>query len=145
VAILDKSTKGGRVISADEAVPVVGVGSDDYRVTREGVVFSFRTRLPKMIGGSRHKYGHTIVTLQTPDGPRQRYVHDMVLETFVGPCPEGMEARHLNGVASDNRVANLEWSTHAVNMRDMLIHGTHPTSLACRRRREATAIAEGGV
>ncbi|MFM7012619.1 MAG: HNH endonuclease signature motif containing protein [Betaproteobacteria bacterium] len=38
-----------------------------------------------------------------------RKVHQMVLETFVGPKPEGMQTRHLNGVRTDNRLENLKW------------------------------------
>jgi hypothetical protein len=52
------------------------------------------------------------------------YVHRLVLDAFVGPCPEGMEARHLNGNSMDNRLENLAWSTHAVNMADKFRHGT---------------------
>jgi len=47
-----------------------------------------------------------------------RKIHQLVLEAFVGPCPEGMEARHLNGNKLDNRLANLTWGTRLENMRD---------------------------
>lgn len=124
----------------DLAAPIVGFGSADYRVTRDGWVFSYRTRHPKMLGGSPMKYGHTTVKLYTDDGTRIRYVHDIVLETFVGPRPEGMEARHLNGKADDNRVENLAWSTHQVNMQDTLIHGTNQNAIKthCKRGHEFT-------
>jgi hypothetical protein len=51
-------------------------------------------------------------------------VGPLMLETFVGPRPEGMECRHLNGNFRDNRLVNLAWGTHSENMRDMLRHGT---------------------
>ncbi len=47
-----------------------------------------------------------------------RYVHRLVLETFIGPCPDGMWARHLNSIKSDNRLENLEWNTPAINIQD---------------------------
>ncbi len=53
-----------------------------------------------------------------------RYVHRLVLEAFVGPCPEGMECRHLDGNPRNNRVENLRWGTHRENRQDMERHGT---------------------
>lgn len=45
-------------------------------------------------------------------------VHRLVLEVFIGPCPEGMEARHLNGIKADNRLENLAWGTPEENRSD---------------------------
>ena len=53
-----------------------------------------------------------------------RTVHSLVLEAFVGPRPEGMECRHLNGDRKDNRIENLRWGTRAENAQDRVIHGT---------------------
>jgi len=52
-------------------------------------------------------------------------VHRLVLETFVGPCPKGCEAAHLNGVRSDNRLDNLKWVTRKENHSHKKAHGTH--------------------
>lgn len=38
-------------------------------------------------------------------------VHRLVLETFVGPCPEGKTCDHINRVRDDNRIENLRWAT----------------------------------
>lgn len=56
---------------------------------------------------------------------RPRYVHQVVLLTFVGPLPDGLVVRHLNGDPSDNRLANLAYGTRKENQQDSLIHGTH--------------------
>lgn len=53
------------------------------------------------------------------------YVHRLVLEAFVGPCPEGMECRHLNGKQRDNRLENLSWGTPERNNQDKKLHGTN--------------------
>lgn len=45
-------------------------------------------------------------------------VHRLVLETFVGPCPEGYEADHRNRDRSDNRLSNLRYVTRAENQRN---------------------------
>ena len=52
-------------------------------------------------------------------------VHRLVLETFIGPRPKGMECRHLNGIRTDNRLDNLCWGTRAENQQDSVKHGTH--------------------
>jgi len=43
---------------------------------------------------------------------------------FVGPRPEGQQARHLNGIRNDNRLANLCWGTVEENRADTVLHGT---------------------
>ena len=55
-------------------------------------------------------------------GGKSRCVHELVLITFVGPRPKGLVSRHLNGVPSDNRLANLEWATRRRNHQDMKWH-----------------------
>lgn len=52
-----------------------------------------------------------------------RATHQLILETFVGPCPDGMECRHLNGNKQDNRLKNLCWGTHKENVADRDKHG----------------------
>ena len=56
---------------------------------------------------------------------RDRYIHHLVLESFVGPCPLGMQACHNNGDKTDNRSANLRWDTPSSNNRDQVKHGTN--------------------
>ncbi len=49
---------------------------------------------------------------------RCTFAHILVLETFVGPCPDGFECAHRNTVRNDNRLENLRWTTHSDNLRD---------------------------
>lgn len=60
------------------------------------------------------------------DGVRKwpKSVHRLVLETFIGPCPEGMEGCHGDGVRNNNALTNLRWDTHESNMLDKVSHGT---------------------
>jgi hypothetical protein len=45
-------------------------------------------------------------------------LHRLILETFVGPCPEGQEACHNNDNCQDNRIENLRWDTPEANRAD---------------------------
>ncbi len=51
-------------------------------------------------------------------------VHQLVLKTFVGPCPEGMETSHLNSIRTDNRLSNLRWETKSQNQRRRIDNNT---------------------
>jgi hypothetical protein len=41
----------------------------------------------------------------------------VVLETFVGPCPESCETNHKNQQRNNNSLSNLEWTTPSENVR----------------------------
>lgn len=78
----------------------------------------------KILKPEKIKFGYLRVCL-CKNKTRKRYlVHRLVLETFVGPCPPGMECRHLNGIRTDNRLCNLKWDTRQNNIDDQIKHGT---------------------
>lgn len=52
------------------------------------------------------------------------YAHRLILEAFVGPCPEGMECCHGDGNRSNNAIGNLRWGTGSSNTQDRWGHGT---------------------
>lgn len=56
---------------------------------------------------------------------KKYFIHRLVLEAFVGPCPEGMECCHNNGDPSDNKLENLRWDSKTENAKDRIKHGTH--------------------
>jgi hypothetical protein len=68
---------------------------------------------------STHK-GYQIVNLYK----YTKTVHSIVLETFVGPRPKGLWARHRDGNKKNNRLDNLSWDTPRTNILDKIKHGT---------------------
>jgi len=52
-------------------------------------------------------------------------VHCLVALTFIGPRPEGLDVRHLDGDQVNNNLANLAYGTRSENAGDMVLHGTH--------------------
>ena len=69
--------------------------------------------------------GHLTVGLTSKEGVRKRrYVHQLVLESFVSLRPRDMQACHNDGDATNNCVANLRWDTPSNNSIDKQNHGT---------------------
>lgn len=86
----------------------------EYSVTTEGRVWSHKTnRWLKPSPFSNGKY--LFVCPRKAGMTHHRMIHRLVLETFVGPCPAGMETCHLH---------NLRWGTRADNTQDRKKHGT---------------------
>lgn len=56
---------------------------------------------------------------------RTQKVHQLVAAAFLGPRPEGMEVRHLDGDPLNNRLDNLAYGTPSENSQDSIRHGTH--------------------
>lgn len=119
-----------------------------YAVTKDGRVWSFIKTMgprhnnesvidyssPKELKGSPNGKGYLRVHLVKGDSHKTYYVHRLVLNAWKGECPEGFEARHLDGDPSNNNLDNLEWSSPSVNNMDKAAHGTmltgtkHPNS-----------------
>lgn len=117
----------------EEWRPVVGY-EDRYEVSSLGNVRSKAYALVDARGTVHEKSPRTRKLHQRPSGHMQvmltdgerRYnahVHRLMMAAFVGPCPEGMEVCHNNGVASDNRLENLRYGTRSENNQDTLMHG----------------------
>jgi len=106
-----------------------------YRVSDMGRVKSITRRVKYKDGRQRTVPGKIRPVFSAEDGRKYvnlgkknkwkfRRVHQLVLITFVGECPEGMEGCHWDGDPSNNRLSNLRWDTRAGNMKDCVRHGT---------------------
>lgn len=67
--------------------------------------------------------GHRRVTLSRNGVVAYKYIHRLVLEAFVGPCPEKHEGCHRDDDCENNSVSNLYWGTRKQNMADALRNG----------------------
>lgn len=114
--------------------PVVGF-EKDYEVSDQGRVRSL-DRIAKRRDGRTMKVkgrlrklatnasGYLFVNMSINGNVTYRRVNRLVLESFVGPCPSGMESLHGNGIRTDNRLENLRWGTVSENQLDSVRHGT---------------------
>lgn len=74
--------------------------------------------------GTTSPDGYRLLRLRDNGRKANVGIHRLVLEAFVGPCPEGHHACHNNGVPDDNRLINLRWGSISSNMQDRKKHGT---------------------
>jgi len=104
-----------------------------YQVSSTGDVRSFtrkgpgdfKNTQPRMRKPDVTKLGYREITLFLPGGQRVRKrISRLVLESFVGPCPEGHEASHKDGNSMNDSLSNLAWKTHLENIHDKYEHGT---------------------
>lgn len=92
--------------------------------------FSGQVRIPTLASG----YPRIAMTRM---GVREyRAIHVMVLETFVGLRPDGMEACHSDDNKLNNNVSNLRWDTQSENAKDIVRHGYHRLSSRTQCPRE---------
>lgn len=114
-------------------LPVVGY-EDFYEVSDAGRVRSldrlvnYPDRAPRQMTGRILKGGITTdgyrhVGLSVCGQRKFAFVHRLVLEAFVGPCPPQMQGCHENGCRTDNWIANLRWDTPSANAFDRVRHG----------------------
>jgi hypothetical protein len=82
-------------------------------------------RKPRAIRGGIDGSGYRQVKLVNERGGRMRKVHRLLAAAWHGPCPEGMECRHLDGNRLHNTPDNLRWGTPRENGQDAIRHGTH--------------------
>ena len=82
---------------------------------------------------------HLCVALSVNGRPKTRQVHQLVMEAFVGPCPEGQQVRHGPGGSLDNRLVNLCYGTPKENTADRERDGTVPRG-ETHRHAKLTAV-----
>ncbi len=110
--------------------PIIGY-NNRYEVSSHG-----RVRALFYANHGQHKPGRIITALTASNGYlkvglydvnvkcRQRSIHSLVLEAFVGPRPNGYVVRHMDRIRSHNTPDNLKWGTSEQNAQDALGHGT---------------------
>ncbi len=104
---------------------------DRYVINKSGVVLSSAHRsgrrarwwqvTPKPHGAE----GYLCVRLNQNRQRVTKVLSRLLLEVFVGPCPEGMQACHNDGDHLNNHVSNLRWDTPSANVQDRKLHGTY--------------------
>lgn len=107
----------GRVRSVDRVVmcahPAQGTVAKNYR--------------GKLLRPGGRASGHVTVAIGKNNS---KSVHTLVLESFVGPCPEGREGCHSDDDPTNNQLSNLRWDTRSNNLYDAVRNGKKPVGEA---------------
>lgn len=100
-------------------------GFPDYCVCENGTFWSKRKNGQwRQVHGGKRDTGHIRVVMRNGNTKKTDYLHRLVLESFVGPCPDGMEACHFpDHNPSNNSIDNLRWDTSAENSKDRVRQG----------------------
>jgi hypothetical protein len=114
--------------SSETWVPVVSFGGrfiDYYQVSSTGLVRSSdrvdsrgRRLRGKVLAPRPHSGGYLRVGLYRDGVEHGAYIHRLVAEAFIGPCPDGMEVLHGRAGKADNSLANIRYDTHEINCED---------------------------
>jgi hypothetical protein len=123
---MDEAPKGFRVIPGFSGYYINNIGEvwsepNIYYPTGR-ILNSFRN------GKCKHRY----LFLCRNNKRFKRFIHRLVLEAFVGPCPEGKECCHKNDIADDNNLVNLYWGTRSENIADAFKNGGRKRHEPCK-------------
>ncbi|MDN6440479.1 MAG: NUMOD4 motif-containing HNH endonuclease [Acidipropionibacterium jensenii] len=95
---------------------------DRWLETKAGVNRFYRGKTLKAVPST---FGHLTVQLGADN---RKLIHRLVMEAFVGPCPEGMWVCHWNDIPTDNRLSNLRYGTPKGNSADLKRNKGHANS-----------------
>tara|TARA_R110000868_G_scaffold314859_1_gene575788 strand:- start:2 stop:505 length:504 start_codon:yes stop_codon:yes gene_type:complete len=80
-----------------------------------------------------------------------KFVHVLILESFICPRYGNMQACHNNGIPDDNRLENLRWDTPKNNVNDRRFHGTYqfgsknPNSKYSEEQKKAVFLSKKSI
>lgn len=103
----------GLIRSLDRTITTVSRTGTPYVQRRPGRILK-----PGKVGSNEHL--HVVL-----EGRIDRSVHHLVLEAFVGPCPPGLMARHMDDDPANNNLSNLCWGSRSENSFDAVRNGRH--------------------
>lgn len=70
--------------------------------------------------------GYRLVNLSiATKGGHTRKCSRLVLLAFVGKCPDGFHAAHLDGNSKNDELSNLAWCSPKENAKHKILHGTY--------------------
>lgn len=87
-------------------------GYDDYQVSNQGRICSYKNNKRKILKGWIQNTGYLTISLNN----KKYSVHRLVAETFIHKEKGKDYVNHIDGNKTNNNVSNLEWCTNAENI-----------------------------
>lgn len=94
-----------------------------YQISNLGKVKSFNHGSPKILKSGKSTSGYSQVYLCKNKTKRQCQIHRLVAMAFIDNPDNKKDVNHINGIKTDNIVANLEWNTRAENIKHAYLIG----------------------
>ena len=98
-------------------------GYENYMVSNMGEVWSINTET--MLRPGNNGTGYLFVHLFSNEGKQRFYVHQLVVQAFIGEIAEGLQVNHINHDRTDNRLSNLEIVSRSRNNYDRVSSGRY--------------------
>lgn len=97
---------------------------NDYTITKEGKVYSYKSGYKKEMKGSIDDKGYPYVDLTQSNGKRKcPKTHRLIALAFISN-PEGKpQINHIDGNKRNNKISNLEWVTQSENVKHSYLTG----------------------
>lgn len=105
------------------------LGFNDYLIDEEGNIWSNAQRANRgrpespVLKKLWISEGYKATSLCKNGRQYKRFLHQLLLENFVGKRPKGMVCRHLDGNKLNNNLSNLCWGTYSENQMDRINAG----------------------
>lgn len=112
--------RGGGMSERWRPIPI----APSYEASNLGRVRSMRRATPHVMAVRVNRHGYSYVDMLRDGKKWQPMLHRLVASAFLGPLPDGLVTRHLDGDKSNCAASNLRYGTHAENEQDKLAHGT---------------------
>ena len=95
------------------------------RIILGGKGYALRFCKGRILKLQKHRDGHLFIILHRDGKHKTYWIHRLVLEAFIGACPENMQCRHFpDRNPENNNIENLQWGTIQENANDRIVHGT---------------------
>ena len=99
-----------KTAAEEEWRPIPGWEYEGYDISSCSRI---RNRHGRILRQAISDRGYRFIVLCRNSRPRAFRVHRLLMHAFIGPCPDGMEVNHKNGIKTDNRLENLEYVTRS--------------------------------